>query len=75
MNKTVLINYYGANLFPNIPSSLNEWKDHHGIYRKNKGNGDVYFNQIILNYSNENFSRTINLEIAKTLYLLQILHF
>lgn len=65
MDKSSLIEYYGTNLFPGVPADLKEWQDSHGIYRENGGTGNVYYDGTILNYSNEDFSRSINIEIDK----------
>ena len=65
MDKASMTEYYGTELFPQVPKDLEEWKDIQGVYRENKGAGDVYYDGIILNYSNEDFSRCVNLEIEK----------
>lgn len=65
MDKTALINYYGTNLFPDVPADLKEWQDSNGIFKRNGGTGEVYYDRIILNYSNDDFSRTVNIEIEK----------
>lgn len=65
MDKASLTEYYGTELFPEVPDDLKEWDDIQGMYRENGGAGDVYYDGIILNYSNEDFSRCVNLEIEK----------
>lgn len=66
MNKAELNEYYGINVFPTIPKDIEEWEDQRfGIYRRNGGTGEVYWDGEVLNYSNEDFSRTVNIEIKK----------
>lgn len=58
--------YYGINIFPTVPEDIKEWEDQqHGVYKANGGTGEVYWDGTILNYSNEDFSKTINVEIEK----------
>lgn len=57
--------YYGIDFFPDIPSDIMLWEDQRiGVYKRNGGNGEVYWNSIILNFSNEDFTRNIHLGIA-----------
>ena len=65
MDKASLTEYYGTELFPEVPDDLKEWDDTQGVYRENSGAGDVYYDGVILNYANEDFSRSVNLEIEK----------
>ena len=65
MDKASLTEYYGTELFPEVPGDLKEWDDIQGVYRENGGEGAVYYDGVILNYSNEDFSRGVNLEIEK----------
>lgn len=66
MDKGELNKYYGTNIFPAVPDDVQEWEDQHfGIYRENSGTGKVYWDSQVLNYSNEDFSRTVNVEIDK----------
>lgn len=65
LDKTALVNYYGTNLFPEVPADLKEWEDSNGIYKRNGGTGEVYYDNIILNYSNDDFSRSVNIETEK----------
>jgi len=70
MDKSELTAYYGTNIFPIVPNDLKSWDTAddfggYGIYRRNGGTGEVYYDTIILNYSNDNFSRTMNIELEK----------
>ena len=65
-----LKSYYGINIFPTVPRDLGtEWGEEdgssRGIYKKNNGTGKVYYDVQILNYSNEDFSRSVNIELCK----------
>ena len=66
MDKDGLNQYYGTNIFPSVPDDVQEWENQHlGIYRENSGTGEVYWDSQVLNYSNKNFSRNVNVEIDK----------
>lgn len=66
MNQAELCEYYGIAVFPSVPDDLKEWDDQiFGIYRRNGGTGEVYCDQTIVNYSNEDFSRTLHVEMQK----------
>ncbi|MDE6149580.1 MAG: hypothetical protein K2F81_05730 [Ruminococcus sp.] len=61
--------YYGTKIIPDLPSDLRSWYEtgdyEYGIYRHGKGEGEVYYDVNAMNYSNEDFSRDFNVEIAK----------
>ena len=66
MDKDELNEYYGINVFPTVPDDMKEWREQQfGIYRKNGGTGEIYWDGTVSNYSNGDFSRTINIEIKK----------
>ncbi len=66
MDKAEINEYYGINVFPAVPDDLQEWDDpNYGIYRRSGGTGEVYWDQLVVNYSSEDFSRGINIEIKK----------
>lgn len=66
MDKPALNEYYGTNVFPNVPKELSEWTDvRYGIYKRDGGTGEVYWDGIVINYSNEDFSRSVNVEVKK----------
>lgn len=66
MDKEDLNQYYGTNIFPSVPDDVQEWGNQQlGIYRENSGTGEVYWDSQVLNYSNKNFSRNVNVEIDK----------
>lgn len=66
MDKTELNEYYGINVFPTVPGDLKEWDDQKfGIYRRNGGTGEVYWDSTVINYSNEDFSKIVNVAVGK----------
>lgn len=66
MDRVQLNEYYGLNVFPMVPGDLKEWEDQQfGVYKKDGGFGDVYWDATVLNYSNEDFSRAVNVELQK----------
>lgn len=58
--------YYGINVVPEVPQDILPWEEQtHGIFKRNGGIGEVYWDSMILNYANADFSREVNLEIDK----------
>lgn len=72
MTRDEMIAYYGVNYLPDVPSDIKAWKDErHGIYKRDSGTGEVYWDSDILNYSNEDFTRNVHLEVDKGSKVLQ----
>ncbi len=70
MDAAQLQDYYGVDIFPQVPQDLTSWDTAedfggHGVFRRDKGKGEVYWDQVVLNYSNPDFTRSVNLEVAK----------
>ena len=66
MSQEEMIEYYGVDYIPDVPEDIKPWDDKiSGIYRRNGGTGEVYWDTDILNFSNEDFTRGVHLEIAK----------
>lgn len=67
MNKEELKEYYGTDIFPAVPSDLLEWETEngYGIYKRDGGTGEVYWDNTVLNYSNDDFTRSVNIELSK----------
>lgn len=58
--------YYGVDYIPEVPPDMRAWGDQQkGIYKRDGGSGEVYWDSDILNYSNADSSRTLHLEVAK----------
>ena len=72
MTSDEMIAYYGVDYIPDVPSDIKAWEEERsGIYRRNGGTGEVYWDADILNYSNEDFTRTVHLEVDKGSNVLQ----
>lgn len=62
--------YYGTKIFPDIPADLKIWDTDedfvgYGIFRRNNGKGEVYYDHTVWNYSNTSVTRNVNIEIQK----------
>ena len=72
MTREEMIKYYGVDYIPDVPADIKPWVDERsGIYRRNGGIGEVYWDTDILNYSNEDFTRSVHVEVDKGSYVLQ----
>lgn len=66
MDKEELNDYYGVNIFPAVPDDIKEWEEQKlGIFRRNGGQGEVYCDVLAINYSNEDSSRSVTVDVAK----------
>lgn len=66
MDEEELNDYYGICVFPTVPEDILKWQDQQfGIYKRDGGTGDVYWDGTGINYANADFSRTVNIEVAK----------
>lgn len=66
MNATELNEYYGVNVFPSVPSDLKGHLDQqYGIFKRDNGTGELYHDVNDLCYSNEDYSRSVNVEVSK----------
>lgn len=66
MTRDEMKEYYGVDYVPDVPADIAPWEDErHGIYKRDGGTGEVYWDTDILNYSNEDFTRKVHLEVAK----------
>lgn len=67
MTQDEMISYYGVNYIPEVPSDIKAREENRrsGIYKSGGGTGEVYWDTDILNYSNEDFTRNVNLEVDK----------
>ena len=61
------IAYCGVDFVPEVPADIKPWPDHDqcGIYKRNGGTGEIYWDTEILNFSNEDFTREVFLEVDK----------
>lgn len=72
MTREEMIEYYGVDYIPDVPADIKPWEDERsGIYKRDGGTGEVYWDTDILNYSNEDFTRSVHVEVDKGSYVLQ----
>lgn len=58
MSKDEMVDYYGCNVFPEVPNDIMPRENHHwGIYRRNQGTGEIYDDQNRQEYKNVDQSR------------------
>ena len=58
--------YYGMDVVPEVPTDLKAWEDQRfGVFRRSGGTGEVYWDGNVLNFSDESFARSVNLEVWK----------
>ena len=66
MTPEEMMAYYGVNVVPEVPAELEAWEDQRcGVFRRGGGTGEVYWDGNVLNFSNDSFSRSVNLEVWK----------
>ncbi len=66
MNNDELYDYYGINIFPSIPSDLFTLDDQqHGIFKREKGTGEIYHDVNEIYYKNDDYSRSVSVEVSK----------
>ena len=67
-----LCEYYGVDYIPDVPNDIKIWPEQIGnIFKRNGGTGEVYWDANGLNFSNEDFTRTVHVEVDKGGYVLQ----
>lgn len=65
MSKEELNAYYGINVFPEVPFDLPEVDGKYGIYQRENGTGEIYWNQNRMIYATEDRSRSLDIEVCK----------
>lgn len=66
MSREEMIDYYGVDYIPDVPADIKPWEDQCcGIFKRNGGTGEVYWDRDILNFSNEDFTRSVSIEVEK----------
>lgn len=66
MSREELTDYYGIDYVPTVPEDMKLLKNgDHGIYKRNGGTGDVYWDQNDLTYSNEDQTRAVRIGVNK----------
>ena len=66
MTRDEMIDYYGVDYIPDVPADIKPWKEERsGIYKRDGGTGDVYWDADKLNFSNEDLTRFVHLNVDK----------
>jgi hypothetical protein len=66
MTRQEMVVYYGVDYFPEVPADIPPMENHvTGIFRRNGGSGEVYWDQNQLDYANADFTRTVTLSVNK----------
>ena len=65
MSRNELNTYYGLDVFPSVPEDLKESTNHYGVYRQNGGEGELYWNDNDICYTNEDQSRSVKIMVSK----------
>ena len=72
MSHEEMVEYYGVDYIPDVPDDIKPWdEERSGVYKRDGGTGEVYWDADILNYSNEDFTRNVHIEVDKGSYVLQ----
>ncbi|MBO5078397.1 MAG: hypothetical protein J6B67_01780 [Oscillospiraceae bacterium] len=70
MTREEMIEYIGLDYIPDVPADLSLRENQHcGIYRRNGGTGEVYYDGDVLLYYNANLTRCVALQVDKGTYL------
>lgn len=66
MSREELNLYYGVNIFPAVPEDLiDENKDNLGVFKRDSGTGEIYWDGVTLCYASADGSRTLNVNVSK----------
>lgn len=66
MTQDEMIAYYGVDYIPDVPADIKAWEDQRcGIYKRNGGTGEVYWDRDVHNFSNEDFTRRVSMEVQR----------
>ncbi|MDD6236731.1 MAG: hypothetical protein PUB00_05060 [Clostridiales bacterium] len=58
--------YYGVNVVPDVPDDMAEKPNQtYGIFKRNGGTGEVYYEQNGIQFSNKDFSKQVTVAVAK----------
>lgn len=66
LERDALNDYYGVDVFPDAPADLEEWEDQPlGVFRRDGGAGQVYWDANLLNYASADGARKLHLTMSK----------
>lgn len=64
MDQEELCAYYGTNVFPTVPNDLTCRDGAYGIFWRNGGTGEIYWDTNDLSFSNHDFSRNVTVNVT-----------
>jgi hypothetical protein len=65
MTQEEMIAYYGIDYVPVVPKDMKLWETRSGIFKRNGGTGEIYWDQDDLRFSNEEQTRDMTLTVRK----------
>lgn len=65
MDQDEINSYYGFSFLPELPEDLQPRKGSYGIFRRDGGTGEIYWDQNQYTFANENNSRWVCMTVAK----------
>ncbi len=66
VDEAQICEYYGVDIFPTVPEDLKGIdQGPYNLYMRDGGTGEVYWDQTVLNFDNQDFSRSVNMEVKK----------
>lgn len=66
MTREEMIAYYGVDYYPEVPADIPLLENHiSGIFKRNGGTGEIYWDEDRLSYANDDFTRRIGLSVNK----------
>ena len=65
MTREELITYFGINVFPEVPLDVLEHGSRYGVYKREQGTGEIYWDCQRICYDNEDGSRSVDMEFRK----------
>lgn len=65
MTQEEMKEYYGMDYIPNVPEDLKALEHWHGVFKRNRGTGEIYWDEDELRYFNADKSRDLSIRVAK----------
>lgn len=63
MTDQELNTHFGVDIFPDVPEDLTRWDQQLGLYRRDGGTGELYWDGISVYYTNEEETRTVAVNV------------
>ncbi len=58
-----LISHFGVDIFPNVPEDLTRWDQQLGLFKRNGGTGELYWDGISVYYTDEDETRSVAVNV------------